>query len=128
MGVTSQLDLIVARLLFVDVQPNPDTTKTNMQRRAERVFGLSLLFSGVRCVLQYVVLPFVLPLLGIASDAAVPLMLGISILAVLSIIVSLRRFWSIGYSYRWHYLVVAMVAISLLCVFIVLDLNKLLST
>lgn len=123
----SQLDQLVGRILFVDVQPVEADAAAQTERRTENAFGLSLLFSGVRCILQYAILPFVLPVLGIASDAAVPLMLVISILALISIIASVRRFWKIGYRYRWQYLGVAIVALILLGAFITLDLQTLLN-
>lgn len=123
----SQLDQLVGRILFVDVQPVAADANTQSERRTENAFGLSLLFSGVRCILQYAILPFVLPMLGIAADAAVPLMLAISVLALVSIVASVRRFWRIGYRYRWQYLGVAVVALILLATFILLDLRALLN-
>lgn len=92
---------------------------------AERAFGFSLLFSGIRCILQYVILPFVLPLIGVTSDVAVPISLAINVVAIGLILYSVRRFWQIGYRYRWHYLPVAVVALILLVSFIILDLQAL---
>jgi ABC-type iron transport system FetAB permease component len=113
------LDRMVGRLLFVsEVAPGDAQT-------AERAFGFSLLVSAVRCILQYAVLPFVLPLVGIASDAALPILLLINVLAIGSIFYSLRRFWKVGYQYRWQYLGVAMAALLILSAFIMLDIQKL---
>ena len=123
----SQLDQLVGRILFVDMQPVETDSGVSTERRTENAFGLSLLFSGVRCVLQYAILPFVLPALGIATDAAVPLMLVISVLALVSIVASVRRFWRIGYRYRWQYLGIAIVALIVLGAFILLDLQTLLN-
>jgi hypothetical protein len=115
-----QLDQFIGRLLFVEVQsPDADT------QRAERAFGFSLLFSGVRCVLQYAILPFVLPLIGLTTELAVPLTLGINFLAIGLIFYSLRRFWQICYRYRWQYLGIASVVLVILTVFTILDLQKL---
>ncbi|MFN8448531.1 MAG: hypothetical protein U0521_08055 [Anaerolineae bacterium] len=46
----------------------------------------------MRCTLQYVVLPFVLPIFGIAGEVAVPFLLVINVLAIISILYSVRRF------------------------------------
>ncbi len=119
---TAWPDRLMGRLLWVDMSAQPaDAAGTT--KRAERAFGLSLAFSGIRCVLQYVVLPFVLPLLGIAVSAASQINMVISVLAVIAIISSLRRFWKVRYAYRWQYLAVALVTLTVLLVFIQMDLR-----
>ena len=86
---------------------------------------LSLMFSGARCILQYVLLPFLLPIVGIAAEATLPILLLINLVAMASIFFSLRRFWTIGYAHRWRYLVVATAALVLLVAFTVYDFSKL---
>ncbi len=116
-----KLDPLMDRLLFV----RPAAMTDRHTRTAENAFSFSLLFSGVRCILQYIVLPFALPLVGVAVDAAVPILMVINTLAVVSVVFSLRRFWRVRYDYRWVYLFVAVVAIGLLMVFLVMDLRAL---
>ncbi len=124
-AVRSWPDRIVGRLLFVDISP-PADVKPASAGRAERAFGFSLLVSGIRCILQYVVLPFILPLIGVAAEVAVPLTLAINVVAVVLILFSLRRFWQINYRHKWQYLYVAVTAWVLLGIFIALDLKALL--
>lgn len=118
------LDSWIGRLLLVDARPDK---RADEAERAQRVMSFSLVFSGVRCILQYAVLPFVLPLIGIASDAAVPLMLVINVLAIVAVFYSLRRFWQIRYVHRWQYLAVAVAALLLLTVFVALDIQAILT-
>lgn len=110
------------RILFVS--PRADDTPTDPEEgeKAERVLGASLLFSGVRCVLQYAVLPFILPLIGIAVEVTIPLMFAITLLAIGSIFVSLRHFWRVDYKYKWQYLGVALVALAVLFAFGISDI------
>jgi ABC-type iron transport system FetAB permease component len=115
-------DAIMQRILFIKPLPQ-DAANPEYEQAAERAFGFSLLFSGVRCVLQYALLPFVLPLVGIAADAAVPLLLMITLIAIVSIFFSLRRFWRINYRYKWGYLFISLVALGLLVSFMVFDLQ-----
>ena len=116
-------DQIMSRLLFTS---GPTAAVTARQtRRAENALSLSLMFSGMRCILQYVLLPFLLPIVGIAADAAVPILLLINLIAIASIFFSLRRFWTIGYKHRWAYLGVALAALTLLFAFTLYDLMKL---
>ncbi len=127
-AVNAQLnraDTIMARLLMVSA----DAVATQPSaRQAENALTLSLMFSGLRCLLQYVLLPFLLPLLGLAADVAVPILLLINLLAMVSIFFSLRRFWTIGYAHRWRYLVVAATALLLLVAFTVYDIMQLSGT
>jgi hypothetical protein len=118
----STLDRFISRLLFVDTPAAP-ATRPSTDDRAERAFGFSLVFSGIRCILQYAILPFVLPILGVTMDAAAPISLVINLVAIVLIIYSLRRFWKIGYRHRWRYLPVALTALVLLVAFITLDLH-----
>jgi len=129
-SATMVLDRLVGRLLLVDapavqepVEPEPALAKS--ERNAERAFSLSLVFSGVRCILQYVVLPFILPLVGIAGEFSVIISLTINIAAIAAILYSLRTFWRVGYKYRLQYLPVALTALTLLIAFIVLDVATL---
>lgn len=123
----SRADSLMIRLLLVKpaAVPSaaPDAAKST--RKAENALTLSLAFSGARCILQYAVLPFVLPLVGVAADATVPILLLINLAAMASIYFSLRRFWTIGYAHRWRYLVVASAALVLLAAFTAYDIVKL---
>ena len=105
-----------------DVQSTPADAVERVAERAQNAFKFSLVFSGVRCILQYAILPFVLPAFGIAADAAVPLLLVINVLAILSVLYSLRRFWQINYRYKWQYLAISLVTLTLLASFIISDL------
>lgn len=109
-------------MAITDTQVPPASTNQQVAKSAERAFGFSLVFSGVRCVLQYAILPFVLPLFGVASDAAVPFLLLINVLAMVSIFYSLRRFFRIDYRYKWHYLGISIVTLTILTAFIIQDL------
>jgi hypothetical protein len=56
-----------------------------------------------------------------------PLMLAINVLAIVSVFFSLRRFWQIGYQYRWQYLVIALAVLAVLALFMVLDFRTMLT-
>ena len=122
----SRADDLMTRLLFVRGGASAlARDEAALKRGAENALTLSLLFSGVRCLLQYALLPFLLPIVGIAADATAPLLLLINVIAMVSIFFSLRRFWTIGYAHRWRYLAVAAAALVLLAAFTVYDILKL---
>jgi hypothetical protein len=118
------LDTVISRLLFVTPQTQQNDTLTS--QTGERAFSFALLFSGVRCIIMYAILPFVLPLIGIAGNFGVVIDIAINIVAIGAIIYSLRRFWTINYRRKWQYLPVALCAFVLLIAFIALDVSTLL--
>lgn len=110
-----------------DVTPVDAPTSASEQgatQNAERAFSLSLLFSGVRCILQYVMLPFILPIIGIAGDFSVIISLIINTMALAGIIYSLRTFFKVNYRHKWRYVPIATVAIILLVAFMILDIAE----
>ncbi len=123
----SRADGFMSRLLLIDQQGriSAPSDEAGQTRRAENALTISLLFSGLRCILQYVLLPFLLPIIGVAADATVPILLLINLIAIVSIFLSLRRFWTIAYKHRWSYLLVALAALTLLIAFTAYDIAQL---
>jgi hypothetical protein len=93
--------------------------------KAKRVLTASLIFSGIRCILMYAIIPFVLPLLGITGMFAHQVDIAINLLAIAALVYSVRRFWQINYRGKIVYTVIAAVAFVILIAFIALDLNAL---
>ena len=121
----SRADSLMTQLLLVKPAAEHAGGIAGGERQAENALTASLLFSGARCLLQYALLPFLLPIVGIAADAAIPLLLLINALAMASIFFSLRRFWTILYAHRWRYLLVALTALVLLLAFTIYDIAQL---
>lgn len=85
----------------------PPATKAD----AEKAFQTSIMVAAVRCTLMYIVFPFVLPLIGVASNVGPYIGIPISIAAIVAITMSIRRFWRADHSKRWHYTVIGGVTI-----------------
>lgn len=93
---------------------------------ARRAFQTSIMVATVRCLLMYIVFPFVLPALGIASGVGPLIGIPISLAAIVAIVMSIRRFWRADHSKRWHYTVLGSTVIVFLSVLIVVDVVELL--
>ena len=93
---------------------------------AERVFSVSVVVSGVRCFLAYVLLPWVLPAAGITSGVGSGLGLAIGAVAIVFNGLSIRRFQRTGHRWRWPITALNSGIIVLLSVLMVIDLNDLL--
>ena len=84
-----------------------------------------LLLVGLRCIARYLALPFVLPLLGVTGGivpgAALSVLLILDVIAVASIVTTLRWLWRHQHPRRWQYLPVAIMLIVVIAVFLVTD-------
>jgi xanthine/uracil permease len=67
MALADAVDRVMARVLFVTPPPPADEEVMPEEAKEGRTIGLALVISGVRCTLQYLILPVVLPLIGLAS-------------------------------------------------------------
>ena len=94
---------------------------------AQRAFNLSIIVSGIRCTLAYVVLPFVTPFLGLAPGVGPALGIFIAVVAIVANVLSMRRFWSAQHPWRRPITVLHLVVIAFMVVLIVLDMRTLLS-
>lgn len=93
---------------------------------AQRLFSVSMLVSGIRCGLTYVVFPFFFPILGIAPGIGPGLGIAVGLVAIMANGLSIRRFWRYGHPWRKPITVVHVAVIALMLVLIVVDLRDLL--
>lgn len=117
----SNADRFMRRLLLLPVD-GPMATAAE----AQKAFQTSILVATVRCLLMYIVFPFVLPAIGVASGVGPWIGLPISVIAIVAIVMSIRRFWRADHSKRWHYTVIGTAVIGFLCFLIVQDLAEIL--
>ncbi|MCU0310071.1 MAG: hypothetical protein MUE36_03905 [Acidimicrobiales bacterium] len=99
------------------VDPNAAVTKA---------FSMSVLVSAVRCLLTYILFPWVLPLLGVAKGVGPVVGLTVGVVAIGFNVASIRRFMRSGHRYRYWISGLNVMVIGLLVVLIVRDLSELL--
>lgn len=85
----------------------------------------SLLLSAVRCLVTYVAIPVVVPLVGWLAGVATPLSLALSVAAVVLAINNLRRVWIVDWAGRWGYLVFSLLVLGVLVALMVADVRGL---
>lgn len=112
----SAADRFMRRLLRLPVD-GPQASPAE----AQKAFQTSLLVATVRCLLMYIVFPFVLPAIGVASGVGPWIGLPIGLVAIVAIVMSIRRFWRADHSKRWHYTVIGTTVIGFLIVLAVSD-------
>jgi hypothetical protein len=94
---------------------------------AQRAFSTSIMVSATRCILTYVVLPFVAPVLGFAAGVGPVIGIPIGVAAIVCNVLTIRRFWAADHRWRWAYTALSLTVISLLVVLMVKDLASVLS-
>jgi len=94
---------------------------------AQSAFSRSMIVSGTRCLLTYVVLPFVAPAVGVATGIGPILGLLVGAAALATNVISMRRFWMAEHRWRWVYTVVALSVMVLVGVLMAHDLRELLT-
>ena len=96
-------------------------------QQAEKAFSTSVMVSAVRCLLTYIVLPWLLPLVGVAKGWGPVLGLIVSPIAIVFNVLSIRRFHRSDHKYKWPISIVNATIIVLLVVLVIRDLSDLLS-
>ena len=88
-----------------------------------RVFSTSMVISGIRCALAYVVLPFLAPLVGISSGVGPWIGLPLGLVAIAANVLSIRRFWNSDHRWKWPMSLINGAVIGLLTVLLAMDLR-----
>jgi len=114
------LDAWLERIFFI----SPKEASTTAQN-PRKLFGIALLISALRCIVQYIVLPFILPLLGMFSAIPLWASLLLSFVALISLLRSLRILWQYRHPKRFAYLPLAALMLGVLLIFITSDLRHL---
>jgi ABC-type iron transport system FetAB permease component len=93
---------------------------------AQRAFSTAMLVSAVRCLLTYIILPFVAPALGFASGVGPIVGIVIGVVAIAANLYTMRRFHRAQHRLRWVYTAIAGGVIALLLILMVQDIGRLL--
>lgn len=114
-------DAAMRRLLRIPDERPSRTARADVHK----AFSRSILISATRCVLTYLVLPFLAPALGFAKGVGPWIGVPLGVVAIVFNVLSIRRFWAADHKWRWVYTVIGVSVIVLLSVLIVDDLLEL---
>ncbi|CAN5661834.1 hypothetical protein BH18ACT2_BH18ACT2_20470 [soil metagenome] len=118
----SPADRLMRRMLLLPVEAPAGSAEG-----ARKAFQTSLLVATVRCLLMYIVFPFVLPAIGVAGGVGPAIGLAINLVAMVCIVASMRRFWRADHPKRWWYGALGGTVLVFLVVLAVQDLVSLVS-
>lgn len=113
-------DRFMRRLLGVG-----DGGRRGSAAAAQSIFGASIAVSAVRCLLTYVVLPLLAPVVNLSGGVGPILGLAIGAVSMAAIVVSMRRFWAADHRLRWGYTAIGGAVLLFLSVQAVIDVDAL---
>ncbi|HJR91903.1 MAG TPA: hypothetical protein VJ938_05650 [Acidimicrobiia bacterium] len=116
----SAADQVMRRLLRIEGDPVPGAVFD-----AQNKLRSSIIISGIRCIITYLLVPIVTPFIGFMGTVAAPVSIALSIIAIGFGYNSLRRFWLADHRLRWRYTTFIAVVFVLLVVGIGLDVARL---
>lgn len=93
---------------------------------ARRSTTAAIVVSGLRCIITYLLIPVLAPVIGLSTWFSAPLTIALSALAILMGITGVRRFWIANHRARWAYTCFIGVVIVVLVIGIVTDVASLL--
>jgi hypothetical protein len=110
-------DQTMRRLLRVPEDRAPiDESETH------RIFSASIFLSALRCLLSYIVLPFVLPAIGLARGVGPAIGIPIGILALTFDVLGIRRFWLADHRQRWAFTALYAVVGTMVLILLIVDI------
>ncbi|MGH9026167.1 MAG: hypothetical protein ACRDWD_08640 [Acidimicrobiia bacterium] len=115
----SEADLRVRRFLRI---PDPATGSIT---GAQSAFSRSILISAVRCLLTYVVIPLLGPILGVSGAVGPWLGLTLGLVSMTAIVLAVRRLFAANHRWRWGYLAFGGSVFVLLIVQAAIDISSL---
>ncbi len=93
-------------------------------QRGQRALRFPLIWVAVRCTLQYVILPFVLPFFGLGGRFTIWVSAALELVALVMVTYNIRRLWNT--SWRWRYLALSTVTVAAIVLFLYQDVRELL--
>jgi hypothetical protein len=114
----SAADEAMCRLLCIPAERRARATEDD----ADRIFSVSMVLSGLRCLLSYIVLPILLPLLGLTTGVGPIVGLPVGIVALYFDVKGIRRFWIANHRHRWPISVIYAAVMAMVLSLVVLDI------
>lgn len=116
-------DRFMRKLLRVEAAQRSAATEAS----AHRYLRTSMIISGVRCLITYLLIPIAVPIIGLSGAVSAPIGILLSLIAVVTGITSLRKFWVSDHKYRWMYTAFILFVFLVLAVTLTADISKIVS-
>lgn len=113
-------DAVMRRLLCV-----PSCATPVREKDVQRLFGTGILLSALRCLLTYVLPPFLGPVIGLAGGVGPAIGLPLAAVALVFDVLGVRRFWVANHRSRWSATFVYAGVMALVLALMIIDVVQL---
>lgn len=113
----SRADAVMCKILCI-----PDEGRQVSKSGAQRLFSTSVLISAARCLLSYVVLPIITPLVGVATSVGPAIGIPIAVVALFFDVKGMRRFFLAGHKSRWMFAYIYFAVIALVLALLAINI------
>ena len=103
----------------------PEETPRASRSAAQQAFSRSVWISAARCLLTYILLPVLGPIVGFSGRVGPVLGLAVGTVSMVAIVFSIRRFFAADHRWRWRYTAIGGSILVLLTVQAVIDIADL---
>lgn len=118
----SRADRFMRRLLRIrTIHPG------SSDEAAHRGFRVSLVVSGIRCLISYLLVPILVPMISFAGIVAAPIGIALCLIAGVNGVVSVRRFWITDHRTKWMYTAFIGFVFLVLAIALATDITRLVS-
>lgn len=101
---------------------------TGIDRRsgegAHRAFRIAVAVSAIRCLITYLAIPVLVPVLSLSGWVAAPFGIALCVVAIINGTVALRRFWLSDHRYRWMYTVFMSIVFLILAIALYSEMHR----
>ena len=104
---------------------NDSLSSTTQVDSNTQMFSKSMVISGIRCLLSYIVFPWLLPLLGVAGNVGPLIGIPIALVAIWFNLSSIKRFMKAEHRLRKIVIPINAAVIALLLILIGIDIAEL---
>jgi hypothetical protein len=113
----SRADEAMRRLLRV-----PGDRPPIHESETHRIFSASIFLSALRCLVSYIVLPVLLPAVGLARGVGPAIGIPIGVLALTFDYLGIRRFWLADHRQRWAFTALYAVVGGMVLTLVIVDI------
>ncbi len=103
----------------------PEDAPRGSRVAAQQAFSRSVWISAARCLLTYIILPILGPIVGFAGGVGPVLGLLVGTVSMVAIVASVRRFFASDHRWRWRYTAIGGSIFVLLVIQAVIDIADL---
>jgi hypothetical protein len=114
----SRADEVMRRLLRI-----PENRAPIDESETHRIFSASIFLSALRCLLSYIVLPIVLPALGLAKGVGPAIGIPVGLLALTFDYLGIRRFWLADHRQRWAFTALYAIVGGMVLALVIVDIH-----